>query len=482
MVSQQITILLEKRLKTENLIDMRSLFLLICLCITQGTYAQDVLTFEQYMDWVRSYHPVASQADVTLRFGEQDLLAARGGFDPFVYADYYAKRYKGLLYYDRREYGVNVPTWGGVELRGLVEQNTGALLNPENEVPDDGLVAVGASVNLGQGLFIDNRRRALRQAQIYVESTKAERDQILNDLHLDANRAYWDWASAYQNVQILKEGVELAQERFEMVKESYIQGDFPAIDTVEAYTQIMDRIVRLQDVQIEFVRATQLVNTYLWDQEQEPIELSPQVVPENVLNELLFDYSKDSLREYIELHPELRMNDFEIETLEVERRFRAEMLKPVLRVNYNFLAETFGQLPQSPFLENNYKMGITFGTPLFLRRERGNLGFTKARIDFQNYRRDLRFQRLKANLESEIFNYETIDEQLRVFYNNVNGLQALLDGETRRFEIGESSLFLVNAREVSVIDARIRLNNIAARRKTAYARMLNSAGLGFELQ
>ena len=127
-------------------------------------------------------------------------------------------------------------------------------------------------------------------------------------------------------------------------------------------------------------------------------------------------------------------------------------------------------------------MGITFGTPLFLRRERGNLGFTKARIDYQVFQRDLRFQRLRANLESEIFSYETIDEQLRVFFNNVNGLQALLDGETRRFEIGESSLFLVNAREVSVIDARIRLNNISARRKTAYARMLNSAGLGFELQ
>lgn len=461
---------------------MRNLILIICLSISQVSVAQEVLTFEQYMDWVRFYHPVASQADVTLRFGEQDLLAARGGFDPYVYADYYAKRFRGTQYYDRREFGVNVPTFGGVELRGLIEQNTGALLNPENVVPDDGLVAVGASVNLGQGLFIDNRRRALRQAQIYFESTRAEREQILNDLHLDATKAYWDWAAAYQNVKILEEGVELAEQRFEMVKESFIQGDFPAIDTVEAYTQVMDRVVRLQDVQIDYVRATQLVNTYLWDEDQEPIELSPQVIPEDVLNELLFDYSKESLREYIENHPELRITDFDIESLEVERRYRAEMLKPVLRVNYNFLAETFGQIPQSPFLENNYKMGVTFGTSLFLRRERGNLGFTKARIDFRTYQRDLKFERLRANLESEIFSYETIDEQLRVFFNNVSGLQALLDGETRRFDIGESSLFLVNAREVSVIDARIRLNTISARRKTAYARMLNSAGLGFELQ
>jgi hypothetical protein len=49
-----------------------------------------------------------------------------------------------------------------------------------------------------------------------------------------------------------------------------------------------------------------------------------------------------------------------------------------------------------------------------------------------------------------------------------------------RFEIGESSLFLVNAREVSLISAQTTLNDLAAKRKAAYAKMLNAAGLGFD--
>jgi outer membrane protein TolC len=459
---------------------MRITFILFAFISFQTAVAQEMLSYDQYMEWVKSYHPVAKQADVNLQFGEQELRASRGGFDPVLYVDMDRKRFKESNYFDKRETGLVIPTWAGVELKGLYELNSGTFLNEEKRVPDEGLIAFGASVNLGQGLLMDKRRAALRQAQIYVDATKSERQLILNDLFLEATDAYWTWASDYNNLKVLEEGVRLAEMRFNMVKESYILGDFPAIDTVEAYTQIMDRIYRFQNAQIDFFRSTQFINTFLWDENIEEVELAEGVYPENVLNEILFDYSKESLREYIVLHPELQLKDYDIASTEVERRLKAQMLLPVLKVNYNFLTESIGDMGFSPFLENNYKAGLTFGMPLFLRRERGNLGFTKAKLEFKNYERDLKFVQLKTKLESEIYNFETVNNQLRVFFNNVNGLQRLLDGEMMRFEIGESSLFLVNAREVSLFNAQVTLNQLAAKRKTAYAKMLNAAGLGFD--
>jgi len=459
---------------------MRRLLIIILLLSSQSLRAQEELSFEMYMEWVRLYHPVAKLADINLRFGEQELRAARGGFDPKIFADYSAKRFKDTQYYDTRTGGIGVPTWGGVEVKGIFEQNSGTFLNPEQTVPSDGLFALGASVNLGQGLFIDNRRAALRQAQIFQEATKAERQQILNDLYLDATDAYWKWAADFNNLTVFEEGLRLAEERFQMVKESFIQGDFPAIDTVEAYTQVMDRKFSFQSAQINFFRTTQLINTFLWDDNEEPIDLVETIFPENVLDPMLYDYSKESLRQYVLTHPELQLKDFDIATTEVERRFKADLLKPVVRVDYNFLTETINPIQTSPFLENDYKMGLTFAMPLFLRKERGSLGFTKAKLDFKNYERELKLFQLKTKLEAEIFNFETVEEQLGVFTNNVNGLQRLLEGEVMRFEMGESSLFLVNAREVSLFNAQVTLNNLAARRKTAYAKMLNAAGLGFD--
>ena len=94
---------------------------------------------------VGAFHPVAKQADITVEFGELELRASRGGFDPRLYGDYEAKRFKNTNYFDKREGGIVIPTMAGVELKGLVEYNTGTLLNPELEVPEDGLAAFGAS-------------------------------------------------------------------------------------------------------------------------------------------------------------------------------------------------------------------------------------------------------------------------------------------------------------------------------------------------
>jgi outer membrane protein TolC len=459
---------------------MRRIILLLAFGLSHLAHGQEMLSYDNYLTWVRAFHPVAKQADITVEFGELELRASRGGFDPRLYGDYEAKRFKNTNYFDKREGGIVIPTMAGVELKGLLEYNTGTLLNPELEVPEDGLAALGASFNLGQGLLIDKRRAALRQAQVYVESTKAERVQILNDLFLESTETYWAWAADYQNVKVLEGGVKLAEERFQMVKESYIQGDFPAIDTVEAYTQLMDRTYRLQTAQIQFFKSTQFLNTFLWDENNEPVDLLESVFPENVLDLTVFDYNKESMREYIFQHPELQMTDFAIESLQIDRRYKANMLLPVLKVNYNFLVENINDFQVSPFLENNYKLGATFSMPLFLRGERGDLGLAKAKVNFKTYERDLKLLKLTTKLESEIYNFETVEKQLGVYTNNVNGLQKLLKGEMTRFEIGESSLFLVNAREVSLISAQTTLNDLAAKRKSAYAKMLNAAGLGFD--
>lgn len=441
---------------------------------------QEELRYEQFLDWVRYYHPVAKQADINLKFGEQEMRIARGGFDPLLYGNYDNKQFKDTEYYNQREGGILIPTMAGVELKGVFEQNSGNFLNPAATVPNNGLIAAGASVNLGQGLFIDKRRAALRQAEVYLEVTQTERQQILNNLYVDASAAYWTWGAAYQNMKILEESVDLAQIRFEGVKSSFILGDLPAIDTIEAYTQVLNRIYRFQSAQISYFKASQELETFLWDEEDNPMSIAMTTFPQNVLEDIPLDYDQNTLRSLVASHPLLRLTDFELASLDIERRWKAEQLKPVVKLNYNFLTESIGQFNESPFFENNYKWGFTFKTPLLLRKERGGLGLTKAKIDFKQNDRDLKFVQLRTKLEAEINQFQTLQQQLGIYGANIIGLERLLEGEQTRFQIGESSLFLINAREVSLLDGRLILNDLSAKRKIAYVQMLNAAGLGFD--
>ncbi|WP_228527832.1 TolC family protein [Pararhodonellum marinum] len=455
-------------------------FFIWFLLLSPFAGAQTTMGFEDFMDWVKEFHPVASQADITLQFGEQEVRMARGGFDPLLYGDLDNKVYNTSNYYDKREAGIVIPVFGPVDLKGNFEQNTGTFLNPEKSVPSEGLITAGASINIGEGLFIDRARATFRQAKIFQESTKAERQQILNNLYVDAARAYWDWSANYSNREVLREGVRLAEIRFEGIKSSFEFGDLPAIDTIEAYTQVLNRVYRLQQAEIDYFNTLVELNTFLWNEDQEPMNILDTIVPENVLKAVDMVYEKEMLRQMLNTHPDLLLVDFDLDLLDIERRWNAEQLKPVVKFNYNVLTQSINQLELSPFFENNYKWGITVYTPLFLRKERGALGMTKARISFRQNDRDLLYLRLAARLEGELNAFETFRSQFGVYADYVQGLRRLLDGELIRFEIGESSLFLINAREIAYFDSQLTLNDIAAKRNISYAKLLNAAGVGFD--
>ncbi len=460
----------------------KGLVIILLGLISIGSHAQDPLklSFQEYMDWVRQYHPISVQAELNLRLGEMEVRQARGGFDPLIYGNLDRKDYKQSNYFDKREASIVVPTWMGVELNGTFEQNAGRFLNSESNVPASGLLSAGASFNLGQGLVLDERRAALRKAQIFQQATEVERINFLNELNLQAADMYWRWALAKENVKVLQEGVELATFRFNAVKRFYQLGDQAAIDTVEAFTQLLNRQYRLQIAENTFFAASQELSTFLWDEEGNPMELNPNVIPQGLFEEFNVSPDFEEFRNQVISHPELRLTDFEIAGLDVERRLKTQQLLPVVKMKYNFLSESISDFNPSPFFENNYKWGVSFYTPLFLRKTRGAVGLAKAKIEIKQTSRDLKEFQLKTKLESELNNWTVLNQQVNTISQNVKSLEALLTGESRRFEIGESTLFLVNAREVAVIDSRLTLNDLASKLRTSYAKTRFAAGLGFD--
>jgi hypothetical protein len=141
---------------------MKKVALLLFLLLSSASLlAQEVqkLSFEDYMKWVQDFHPISIQADLNLRLGQMEVRKARGGFDPMLYGNLDKKEFNQSTYFEKRETGVLVPTWMGVELMGNFEQNSGAYLNSESNVPTNGLLSAGAAVNLGQGLLLDDHSR-----------------------------------------------------------------------------------------------------------------------------------------------------------------------------------------------------------------------------------------------------------------------------------------------------------------------------------
>jgi len=353
--------------------------------------------------------------------------------------------------------------------------------------PADGLLKAGLSVQLGQGILIDQRRAALRRAQAFQEAASAEQEHMLNTVLFAALSDHIDWVAAHRARSIAGEAVQLARSRTRFVRGSWEGGDRPAIDTLEAFLQLQDREMRLAQAELNVRNAALRLSTHLWSNDLRPLELAEGTSPEVAdLDSPPGLPAVDSLVvRAAQVHPLLLQAQARIAQLDVDRRFRAEQLRPELNLNYAVLGDA-GRLTggdAAPSGASGQQWGFDLRMPLFLRRERGELSL--ARLRLTEARLGLERDRLTiTNRVQERTNETgTLRQQVDLGRLTVTNYGILLDGENRRFEVGESSLFLVNAREVALLEARIKQVELESRlRRAWYATDLEAGDLWRRMQ
>jgi outer membrane protein TolC len=422
--------------------------------------AQKTFRDEDFLNIVLNNHPLAKQANLQIQFGQQTVLKAKGGFDPKLYHQFDQKNLQTNTYYSLNHSGLKIPTWYGIEVKTGFESNRGSFLNPEEKTPESGLWYGGIAINLGKGLVIDERRAELFKAKIYQQSTIYEQKLQLNELIYEAGYAYWNWFHAYQSLTVLNDSYNIALERLDAVRRSVELGDRSAIDTVEATIQLQNRLSMLKNYEATIRSTKSKLSTFLWNEKLEPLEVDSLTTPiamDDLTIEKLNYLTESEENSILENHPYIKINNFKIDQLDVEKRFKQEMLKPQLTLQYNVLNEPINYNPWNTVSMNNYKLGVGLQMPLFLRKERGDLQLSKLKIQDEK----LALENNKINLTYKIniakIAVENALIQIEVNKKIVSDSKLLLDAEKQLFNTGESSLFLINSREIALIQAKLKL-------------------------
>lgn len=438
-----------------------------------------MLSYKEFLGYVKEYHPVAKQAELVLSSAEANLLKARGGFDPKIEVDYDQKQFKGSEYYDILNATFKVPTWYGIELKAGFEENEGIFLNPERTVPENGLYNAGLSVSVAQGLLIDERRAQLKTAKFFVEQSKQEQTLLVNELLFNASVAYFDWLQAYKRFLLQREFLGNAQQRFEGVRASALLGDKAIIDTVEANIPVQNRSLLLEQARIALNNKRLMLSNYLWIANNIPMELQPDVIPEDSLeftltqtlgvsplNTEAFDLSN---------HPKLLALQYKGDALDVERRLKANNLLPRIDLEFNALSSTPDRT--ETFNSNDYKFGVNASFPLFLRKERGALRMAKFKVQDNQFEQEL----TQINIENKVSalqqELESLRDQIGINDAMVSSYTQMLSAEIRKFDLGESSVFLVNSREQKLVEARVKQIKLEQKYYGGFAKLFKALGI-----
>jgi outer membrane protein TolC len=438
----------------------------------------EILTFEEFLGFVKKHHPLVKQANLVLSIGEANLLKARGGFDPKIEVDFDRKKFKDIEYYDQLNSTFKIPTWYGVELKANFEQNNGQFLNPSLNVPNDGLYSVGVSLSLAQGLLINDRIAALKKAKIFVKQSQADRELLVNNIIVEASKAYFEWLQATNEQKIYTNFLDNAQDRLKAIERSVEEGDKAAIDITEARITFQNRKLELEAVKLNGRKASLKVSNFLWLNEI-PLQLEEKVSPKSleieILENILNINSFLNNRIPNENHPKLLSLQAKIDGLEVERKLKKNNLLPKVDLQYNYLSEDYDRL--NSFNTTNYKAFLNLSFPLFLRKERGNLKLTNYKIQDAEFEQDITILELTNKLNAIRFEINSLSEQVQIIEDIVIDYETLVSAEERKFSLGESSLFLINSREQKLIDARLKENSLFTKQLKSYVSYFNVLGL-----
>ncbi|MBC7760094.1 MAG: TolC family protein [Phormidesmis sp. FL-bin-119] len=415
----------------------------------------DTLTWVKFREIINLYHPVMEQSNLIEARAKARARQALGNFEPKFSYNYDQKNFDGLTYYRFSTPEVKLPLWYGMELKANWSRAEGSYLNPENRLPGEGLSSVGLNLPLGKGLLMDNRRALLRQAAIFKEASKVEQVRIINDLMFEAGEAYANWQTWYRINELYDQALELAEVRFRAVKEGFAGGDRPAIDTIEALTQVQQRQLNSQQAKILRQNSQYELSLFLWLPGNESVE------PESLLVLPQSETIRPTARfiESIDNNPKLRLFEFKLRDLEIEKRLKAENLRPTIDLQLGLLNTGTGAFRNlNPnYWQNNNKVGLKISFPLTFATERGELAESIIKIKDTQIEQNLVRNELEVKLRQNTAEFMALQSQLSVIRQTQQAHQKLLEGEEIRFSLGESSLFLINARESKLLEIKEKL-------------------------
>ena len=317
---------------------------------------------------------------------------------------------------------------------------------------------------------------------------EASRRAMANKLLLQANDAYWEWVFIHEVVKVYQEAVRLADVRLEGIVVSFEQGYKSAADTLESSIQLQNRQAELIQAQIALRNAALQLSNFLWTPEGAPLEAGERLRPPSLVEMSTDRISAEALRPLVQAqlneHPELLEYRFQLDQLEINRRLKREMLKPSLKVSYNFLGdglrlnsyEKEGRSDLQNLLLENYKWGVEFKFPLFLRKERGNLELADLKIQKTELKRQQKQLELQNKLQVYFNDINNFAGQIDLYRQMVIDYQRLLVAENDRFQLGSSSIFLINSREQKLIEAQLKLASLQTKYQKSRVAMQGAAG------
>lgn len=412
------------------------------------------IPFSTVLQWVLQNHPVLKQANNYLPIAKAELLVAKGAFDPTL-SIYRSEKNEGRSkFYQNQNLDLYLPNYfgGGIALSNpYSNSNAGA----------SGSLALSAELPLLKGLITDYRRTALGKAKINVKMSLAERDQWINDIIRDVFTEYAQWLLSHESAQQIEGVLKLATERQRGLRTLFAAGAITSVDTMETHVQWQQYKAKYDLAVWKKEKQRLMVSMYLWDGNGNPIEPLPGVYPtqeglswiDSMVKEANTFFSATGNDAVIQ--PALRLSLLKVESKRLEFNLAKNNMLPSLNLQYGYSQPNREWRYNTAGATQFTGFGLGFQSSLFLKQQRGQyrelqLGLINAQLEVDNKQRNYAVKS-NALLQEYGVQKSQFDQWMEIGKNQ----RRLYDMEARRLEAGDVNFFVLNSREMRLLDLNL---------------------------
>lgn len=416
--------------------------------------AQQPLTPQEVLRAVERALPLIEQARRDVDAAAGDLVSARGAFDLSLSAT--GRRLDGEYDNTRVSTMLEQPltTWGATVYGGYrAGRGTFAEYDGKAETTRDGEVLAGLEVPLLRGRAIDSRRAGTASAELGVERATQQLDAARLSHFTTALASYWDWVAAGRQLAVARALLTLAEVRDTQLADSVALGQIAAIERTDNQRAIFQRRSALASAQRLFEQAAIDLSLYFRGADGAPVRPPLDRLPP--LPATATSTEPDEAMEVTAAlagRPEVQARRLTRDRQRVELRLAENTQLPTL----DFFSEVGRERRESSKGGNSFEIGLTFSLPVQRRKAIGQT--LKAQAALSRADLDLRWveDQVRAEVQDALSAVRAAAAIRDAVSDEVEVARELERLERDRFDLGDSTQFLVNLRELAAADAAVR--------------------------
>lgn len=431
----------------------------------------EVLTLDDVLRTSRQHVPAIQAAIAKRTATAQASLTAQGEFDLKLSTEGFSRAsgfYDGISVIGKAEQPISD---FGASIYGQYRISSGdfPIYEDVNFTNLGGQAKVGVVLSLLKDREIDDRRFALKDADLAVRG--ADFDVLISQITVQqkAAAAYWKWVAAGERLRVYRDLLAIAEERDTGLQKEVSSGARARIFLIENQQTITQRRSLVTSADRDYQLAANQLALYWRNVQGAPTVPGADMLPPDLT---LVDEAPlrtlEGMASTIAGRPDLARLQNTIRRAAARIRLQQNNLRPQLDLRLE-VAEGLGGIGEGGVSRDSTDtiIALNFSVPVQRRAAKGKLAAAAANLDALELERQQLEEQIDLELKAIMLGLRYAEQLAALASLEVGQSEQLQNAERIRFRNGASDFFLVNVRETAVANARIR--EVSARLQTRIA-------------